>query len=92
MRHSKERQPTCPSCDSPLGQGSLRARGWERSPYGDEFTDELHCCLECEAWSLVTLVDRFASSDEVTVHGPLSESEITDQQERIGELNKMGRN
>ena len=69
----------------------MQARGWERAPCGDEFTDELHRCHQCGEWSLVTFVDRYSSSDEMKVHGPLSRSEVTEQAERIGELSKKGR-
>lgn len=80
----KKLEPACSSCGATLGQGTLQARGWERAPYGDEFTDELHRCHDCGEWSLVIFVDRFASSDEMKVHGPLSPSEITEQKERLG--------
>jgi len=84
-------EPACSSCGSTLHHGTLQARGWDRAPYGDEFTDELHRCHECDAWSLVTFVDRFSSSDEMKVHGPLSRTEVTEQKGRIAELSKKGR-
>jgi hypothetical protein len=73
----------CPGCGAGLTSSSLQAQGWERSPYGDEFSDELHRCPDCGAWSLVSVVDRFCGPDEVKVSGPLSEQEAEEQRQRL---------
>lgn len=70
-----EEAPKCPGCRSGLHEGTHQARSWERAPYGDEFTDELHRCPECGASSLVAFIDRFAGAGEMRVHGPLSMEE-----------------
>jgi hypothetical protein len=73
----------CSNCRSILDWQTRQGGSWERAPYGDEFADELHLCSECGSWSLVTLVDRFASADEIKIRGPLSKSEVAGQRERM---------
>lgn len=73
----------CPVCGEPLGKGSCQSSSWERSPYGDEFSDELHRCRKCGAWSLLTSVDRFSGPDEVKVDGPLTDAEAEEQKDRM---------
>jgi hypothetical protein len=80
------RTPCCPGCAARLDEQTRHASGWERSPYGDEFADELHRCEGCGAWWWVTFVDRFSGEDEIHVEGPLSEEEAREQRERIGEM------
>ncbi len=73
----------CSDCRSILDRETRRGGSWERAPYGDEFADELHQCSVCGAWSLVTLVDRFASADEMKIRGPLSKREVAAQRQRM---------
>jgi hypothetical protein len=54
-----------------------RHRDWERTPWGDEYCDELYQCKECDAWSIVTFLDRFSGEDKMSVRGPLSDEEVT---------------
>jgi hypothetical protein len=75
--------PKCPGCSEPLNEASCQFTFWERSPYGDEFTDELHQCTKCRASSLITFVDRFSGSDDVKVEGPLTEEEAEEQKTRM---------
>ena len=74
---------SCPECHAPLGQGTLDATAWERSPWGDEFSDELHRCVNCGVWAVVTVVDRFSGPVETTVHGPLSDEEAAERREAM---------
>ena len=74
----------CPGCKAHLTGGTCRTRGgWERSPGGDEFVDEIHRCPNCDAWWLVTFVDRFASADETKITGPLTDEEVSEQLQRL---------
>ena len=75
--------PKCSACGEPLTETSCQATFWERSPYGDEFSDELHQCTRCAAWLLVTLVDRFSGPDDVKIEGPLTEEEAEEQKTRM---------
>jgi len=73
----------CPACRAPLGDGTLDARGGERSPWGDDFSDELHRCTNCRAWAVVTVVDRFSGPEETKVYGPLSDEEAAERREAM---------
>jgi hypothetical protein len=74
----------CPGCKARLTGSTCRTRGgWDRSPGGDEFVDEIHCCPRCNTWWLVTFVDRYASADEIKIMGPLTEDEQSEQYERL---------
>ncbi|MEX0709395.1 MAG: hypothetical protein WD078_15675 [Woeseia sp.] len=82
--NSDSEQAHCPACDIQLTDESRRARGgWDRSPGGDEFGDEIHCCAQCGAWSIVTFVDRFAGPDEIKVTGPLTTEEVEQLRQRL---------
>jgi hypothetical protein len=84
MVMTSDKTVNCPGCQSPLTPTTVQALGgWDRSPTGDEFSDELHICSECNAWSMVTYVDRFAGPVEVKVTGPLSEEEVQQQRQRL---------
>lgn len=77
-------QPNCGSCQTPLTDQTLQARGgWDRSPGGDEYFDEIHRCSRCEAWYMLTFVDRFAGPDECRLSGPLTSDEIEEQRLRL---------
>lgn len=69
----------CPSCRAPLGEGTLEASGGERSPWGDDYCDELHRCGNCGVWAVVTVVDRFCGPEEMLVHGPISAEEAAER-------------
>ena len=73
----------CPGCGEPLTKATCQSTSWERSPYGDEFSDELHQCTQCHAWSLMTFVDRFSGPDELKIEGPLTEEEAEAQKTRM---------
>jgi hypothetical protein len=74
----------CPGCNERLTGSTRRIRGGrDRSPGGDEFVDEIHRCPTCNAWWLVTFVDRFASADEIKTMGPLSDEDIKEQRQRL---------
>ena len=75
--------PECTGCQKPLDDGSCKLTRWERSPSSDEFSDELHFCENCGAWSLLTFVERFAGPDEVKARGPLTEKELEEVRERL---------
>jgi len=62
-----------------LGEGTLHATGADRSPGGDEYSDELHRCAACGAWAVVTIVDRFSGPVERKVYGPLSDEEAVER-------------
>jgi hypothetical protein len=57
--------------------------GFDRSPGGDEYFDEIHHCPNCDTWWLVTFVDRYAGPDEIKIRGPLSDDAIKEQRERM---------
>jgi len=73
----------CPKCRAQLGQGTLDATAWERTPWGDEFSDELHRCANCGTWAVVTVVDRFVGPAETSVDGPLSDEEAAERREAM---------
>ena len=75
--------PKCPGCGESLNQDSCQSTSWERSPYGDEFSDELHQCKKCLAWSLVTFVDRFSGPDDMKIEGPLTDDEAEEQKTKM---------
>jgi hypothetical protein len=75
----------CPACRAPLGEATLDATGWERSPWGDEYSDQLHRCENCGAWAIVTMVDRFSGPEETKVDGPLSDEEAAERREAMKE-------
>jgi hypothetical protein len=75
----------CPRCNEPLtGETAQLSGGSDRSPGGDEFSDVLHLCSNCDAWLMVTHCERYAGPPETKVCGPLSEKELNEQRERIG--------
>ena len=77
---------TCAGCQAELTRSTLEAHGgWSRSPGGDEYYDEIHCCSQCGVWSMVTYIDRFAGADEIKVTGPLTIEEVEQQRQRIAE-------
>jgi hypothetical protein len=74
----------CPGCNKPLTTETAQlSGGWDTSPYGDEFSDVLHLCAACGAWSMVTHCERYVGPPETTVRGPLSAEEVQEQRERI---------
>lgn len=73
----------CPACEAPLGETTLHARGEDRSPWGDEYSDELHRCAACGAWSVVTFVDRFCGPEERKIVGPMSDEEAAERREAM---------
>ncbi len=73
----------CPACGAPLGATTLEAAGSERSPWGDEYSDELHRCAGCGAWAVVTVVDRFSGPEETKVYGPMAAEEVEERREAM---------
>jgi hypothetical protein len=75
----------CPACRAELTHGTHKAIRGDRSPWGDEYADELHQCAWCGAWAVVTSVDRFAGPDETRVDGPLSPEEVEEWRQLMKE-------
>jgi len=65
----------CPACRAELSGETCRASAWDRSPWGDEYADELHQCGGCGVWWVVTWVDRFCGPEEKRIDGPLTAAE-----------------
>ena len=74
----------CPNCQTPFTDQKVKIIGrWDRSPGGDDYFDDFHCCPSCDTWWIVTFVDRFAGPEEVRIRGPLSDDEIKAPREGI---------
>lgn len=72
----------CTGCGEPLGEKSCRAWKDERTPWSDEYVDELHECPQWGAWTKVTHLERFTGLETTTTQGPLPPEEARSQMQK----------